>query len=65
MNYVTIPMLCEQTGKSRSAVVRALKTAKVATEKTPGVQGVRIQTRVANLFLAKQWPEARQFNLDN
>lgn len=35
----------------------AMKKAGVATEKIPGVRGVRIVERDADKFLARQWPE--------
>jgi hypothetical protein len=61
MKYVTIPMLCAHAHKHRSSVIRALKIAGVAMEKTPGAKGLRILERDANDFLARQWPQAGPF----
>jgi len=56
--YVTVAMLCQHAGRSRSAVVRALKRSGVTVEHMPGVKGGRILERDANRFLALQWPDA-------
>lgn len=56
MTYVTIAQLALHTGKSHSAVERALKAAKLALEKHPGVKGRRLGINAANRFIARQWP---------
>lgn len=56
MSYVTIEQLCKHSGKSRSAVCRALKATQTQTVKQAGVKGVRIPLKAANRFLGLQWP---------
>ena len=62
MNYVTIEQICKHAGRSRSAVVRAIKRASVPVEKHPGVKGVRLSVKSANRFLALQWPSVGEIN---
>jgi hypothetical protein len=57
MNYVTVAMIAKHAKKAKSSVVRALKNAGTKTETFPGVHGLRIDERDANMLLKRQWPE--------
>lgn len=57
MKYASPAMIARHARKHRVTVIRALKAAKVPTEKAPGVRGLRIPIAAANKFLERQWPE--------
>lgn len=58
MSYMTLTQICDLTGKSKSAVRRALKRSGTKLETFPGARGYRIPESVAVRFIARQWPEA-------
>jgi hypothetical protein len=60
--YVTTGMIAKHAGKHQESVVRALKLTQTPVVRMPGVQGIRIELRDANRFLALQWPEAGPMN---
>lgn len=51
-------MIAEHVGKQSTTVRRALKAAKVALVRPPGVQGLRVTEQDANELIQKHWPEA-------
>jgi hypothetical protein len=56
--YVTTAMIAKHAGKHQESVMRALKLTQTPVVNMRGVQGIRIELRDANRFLALQWPEA-------
>ena len=65
MTFVTVTQIIEHTGRSRSAVERAMKAASVKAERRKGIKGIRITLKEANRFIALQWPDVPQINLQN
>lgn len=57
MSYVTVPMIAAHAGRTPQAVRDALRAAGYSPEKFPGVRGFRIQSKEANKFLSRHWPQ--------
>lgn len=62
MTHVSTAMLVRHTQRSTSAVIDAIKRNKVPHEKLGGRAGIRIEFRVADRFVQKQWPESGPLN---
>lgn len=59
MSYVTVPMIAAHAGRTPQAVRDALRAAgyKDLLNKITGVRGFRIETKDANKFLSRHWPQ--------